>query len=159
MASCFQTGIYNLFPPVDFNCVCCCQSRWLSRGIRCSLGETSFNRFIVIWEYEPGSMCLLLIPLFFITRALLSGISETSNTGVNGLNAELNGLRIIICLRKSEVIVERISVSYVVKILMGHGIHCLPCSYTNNVLICYRSNYDVILISKRRHRDAILSKY
>ena len=89
----------------------------------------------------------------------MSGISETSNTDVNGLNAELTDLRIIICFRKSEVIVERISVSSVIKILMEHGIHCLPCSYTNDVLMCYRSNYDVILISKRRHRDAILSKY
>ena len=33
MARCSQTGIYTLFPPVDFNCVCC-QSRWLSRGNR-----------------------------------------------------------------------------------------------------------------------------
>ena len=36
VASCSRSGIYTLFPPVDFNCVCCCQSRWLSRGIRCA---------------------------------------------------------------------------------------------------------------------------
>ena len=36
MASCSrQTGIYTLFPPIDFVCVCYCQSRWLSRGNRC----------------------------------------------------------------------------------------------------------------------------
>ena len=33
MASCSQKGIYNIFPPVDFNCVCC-QSRWFSLGNR-----------------------------------------------------------------------------------------------------------------------------
>ena len=31
VASCSQTGIYTIFPPVDFNCVCCCHSRCLSR--------------------------------------------------------------------------------------------------------------------------------
>ena len=28
------SGIYTLFPPIDFNCVCRCLSRWLSRGNR-----------------------------------------------------------------------------------------------------------------------------
>ena len=37
MASCSQPGIYTLFPPVDFNCVCCCQSHWLSRGNRANI--------------------------------------------------------------------------------------------------------------------------
>ena len=32
---CSQTGIYTLFPPVNFNCACCCPLRWLSRGNRC----------------------------------------------------------------------------------------------------------------------------
>ena len=35
VASCSQTGIYTLFPPRDFNHVCCCQSRRLSWGNRC----------------------------------------------------------------------------------------------------------------------------
>ena len=47
---------------------------------------------------------------------------------------ELNDLRIIICLRKSEVTVERISVCNVIEKLLGHGIHCLPCSYTNDII-------------------------
>ena len=34
MASCSQTGIYTLLPPVDFNCVCYCQLLWLSRCIK-----------------------------------------------------------------------------------------------------------------------------
>ena len=61
-------------------------------------------------------------------------------------NTELNDLRIIICLRKSECIVERISVYNVIEKLIEHGILCLPCSYTNDVIDLLRSNYDVILI-------------
>ena len=49
-------------------------------------------------------------------------------------NTELKDWRINICLRKSEVIVERISVCNVIKKLMEHGICCLPCSYTNDVI-------------------------
>ena len=56
-------------------------------------------------------------------------------------------LRIIICLRKSKVTVERVSVYNVIEKLMEHGLHCLPRSYTNDVLISYRSSYDVILSS------------
>ena len=39
----------------------------------------------------------------------------------------------VICLRKSEVSVERISVCNVDENLAKHGIHCQPCSYTNGV--------------------------
>ena len=46
-------------------------------------------------------------------------------------NRELNGLRIIICLRKFEVSVKRISVCNIIEKLMEHTIHCLPCSGTN----------------------------
>ena len=49
-------------------------------------------------------------------------------------NTELNDLRIIICLRKSEVTVEMISVYNVTEKLMDHGIHCLPCSFTNDAI-------------------------
>ena len=49
-------------------------------------------------------------------------------------NMELTDLRIIICLRKSEVSVERISVCNVTENLAEHGRHCLPCSYTNDVI-------------------------
>ena len=31
----FTDRYLHTFPPVDFNCVYCCQSRWLSRGDRC----------------------------------------------------------------------------------------------------------------------------
>ena len=44
-------------------------------------------------------------------------------------------LRIIICLRKSEVAVEMISVCNVIEKLRGHVTHCLPCSYTYDVII------------------------
>ena len=50
-------------------------------------------------------------------------------------NMEINVLRIIICLRKSEVSVERISVYNAIEKLLEHIIHCLPCSYTNDVII------------------------
>ena len=49
-------------------------------------------------------------------------------------NMQLNNLRIVICLRKSEMIVERISVCNVIENLMEHGIQCLPCSYTNDII-------------------------
>ena len=49
-------------------------------------------------------------------------------------NTELNDLRIIICLRKSGVTVEIISVCNIIEKLMEYGIHCLACSYTNNVI-------------------------
>ena len=49
-------------------------------------------------------------------------------------NTELNDLRIIICLKKSDVTVERISVCNVTEKLMEHSIHCLPCSNTNDVI-------------------------
>ena len=49
-------------------------------------------------------------------------------------NTELNELRIIICLRKSEVTFERISVCNVTGKLAEHGIYCLPCSYTTDVI-------------------------
>ena len=49
-------------------------------------------------------------------------------------NTELNNLRIIICLRKSEVTVEKISVCTDIEKLMEHGIHCLLCSFTNDII-------------------------
>ena len=53
--------------------------------------------------------------------------SENSHT-------ELNDMRIIICLRKSEVTIERISVCNVIEKLREHGIHCLPCSFANDII-------------------------
>ena len=50
-------------------------------------------------------------------------------------NTELKYSRItFFSLRKSEVTVERISMCDVIEKLMEHGIHCLPCSYTNDVI-------------------------
>ena len=43
-------------------------------------------------------------------------------------------LRIVICLRNSEVTGERISVCNVIEKLMECGIHCLPCCCTNDVI-------------------------
>ena len=47
---------------------------------------------------------------------------------------ELNDLRKIICLRKSEVSVERISVCSVIENLAEHDIRCLPCICTSDVI-------------------------
>ena len=47
----------------------------------------------------------------------------------NAYNMELNEK--IICLRKSEVYVEK--VYNVIEKLMEHGIHCLPFSYRNEI--------------------------
>ena len=47
-------------------------------------------------------------------------------------NTELNDLRKIICLRKFEVYVKK--VSNVTEKLVEHSIHCLPYSYTNDVI-------------------------
>ena len=49
-------------------------------------------------------------------------------------NMDLNDSRIIICLRKLEVTVKRIPVCNVTEKLMEHGIHCLPCSYSNDFI-------------------------
>ena len=46
----------------------------------------------------------------------------------------INNLRKNICLRKSEVLVERISACYVIENLAEHDIHCLPCFFTNDVI-------------------------
>ena len=48
-------------------------------------------------------------------------------------NTEINDLRKIICLRKSEVNVKRKQNSInVIEKIVEHGIHCLQCSYTND---------------------------
>ena len=49
-------------------------------------------------------------------------------------NTELNDLRKSSCMRKSEVSVERISVRNAIENLAEHGIHCLPCFYTNDII-------------------------
>ena len=50
------------------------------------------------------------------------------------LNTEFIDLRIVICLRKSEVTVERISVCNVIEKLRELGKHPLLCSYTNDII-------------------------
>ena len=64
-------------------------------------------------------------PKLYTILAFLSAI---------GLNTQLKDLRKIICLRKSEVTVERISVCNVTEKMMEHGIQCLPCSCTTDVI-------------------------
>ena len=50
-------------------------------------------------------------------------------------NTELNDLRKIICLRKSEVFVKKNSVFNVIhQNLVKHDIDYLPCSYTNDII-------------------------
>ena len=62
------------------------------------------------------------------------GTQRTKKTKEKEINNELNDLRIIICLRKSEVTDLRISVCNFIENMMEHGIHCLPCSNTNDVI-------------------------
>ena len=47
---------------------------------------------------------------------------------------DLNGMRKIICLRKSDYSVEIISVCNVIETLVEHDIHSLTFSYTNEVV-------------------------
>ena len=61
---------------------------------------------------------------------------------------ELNDLRKIIRLRKSEVFVEKNSVCNVTENLAEHGIYCLPFSSISDVINMLAYNYAVILISK-----------
>ena len=49
-------------------------------------------------------------------------------------HSELNDLRKNVCLRKSDVSYETISVCNIIENFAEHGIHCLPCSYTNDVI-------------------------
>ena len=61
---------------------------------------------------------------------------------------------------KSEATVKSISVRYVIEILMEHGIHCLPCSYTNDVIGLLpqqiRRHIDFKVTSSGRHSDKVL---
>ena len=69
-------------------------------------------------------------------------------------------LRIIICLRRSEVVVEGISFCNVIEKLMEHDIHCLPGSCINDVidLLSWQlgSYIDFILTSSGSHAVEIL---
>ena len=47
------------------------------------------------------------------------------------INTELNDLRKSICLRKSDLLLREFQF---VMSLMEQGIHCLPCSYINDVI-------------------------
>ena len=49
-------------------------------------------------------------------------------------SSKKNRNRTLIRLRKSEVFVERISVCNVIEKFMEHSIHCLSCSYNNDVI-------------------------
>ena len=59
---------------------------------------------------------------------------ETFEIRTSIYNMESNDLRKIICVRKSEVSCERFSVFNVDKKVEEHGIHCLPCTYTNDII-------------------------
>ena len=59
---------------------------------------------------------------------VLPGKSTTIN------NTEFNESKKAICLRKSEVSVDRISVRNIIEYLAEHGMHCLPYSHTNDVI-------------------------
>ena len=77
---------------------------------------------------EPGT------PGSCVSRDVTRFETEVKRHIKTKLNIELNDLRLIICLRKYEVTVERISVCYVIEKLMEHGIHCRPCLQNNDVI-------------------------
>ena len=63
-------------------------------------------------------------------------------------------------LEKSEVSVERSSVCNVIENLAGHGIHCLPCSYTSDVTVATMMSYchiDFKVTSSGCHSVKVLS--
>ena len=70
----------------------------------------------------------------YFGRASLCKAANPKSQKLFSFNTELYDLRIIICLRKSEVSVERILVFNVIENLMEHGEHYLPCSYTIYVI-------------------------
>ena len=72
----------------------------------------------------------------------------------------LNDLIKIICVRDSEVNVERISVCNVIINLAEHGIHCLPYYYTNdgiNVTVTIMTSYYFKWTSSGCHSVKVLS--
>ena len=77
---------------------------------------------------------------FYVTAYAISKGSDQikhshSLFGLIKYNMELNDLRKIICFRKFEVFVEKKkSVCKALEKLVAHGIHCLPCYYTNDII-------------------------
>ena len=111
----------------------------------------------VMWKNIPK---LSILPLLILSTAYIAiktkrhiyclqrscSVLFTKRTT---LNTELNDLSKIICLRKTLVSVERISVYKVIENLVEHGRHfvclsfstkfsetlyCLPCLYTNDII-------------------------
>ena len=78
-----------------------------------------------------GKFCNLL---FDALRAKQGTYAKRFFFNLVPCNTELNDLSKIICLRKFEDSIERILVCNVTEILEEHGIHCLPCACTNDVI-------------------------
>ena len=75
----------------------------------------------------------------------------------NIINMELNDLKIIIYVRKSEGTVERNC--NVIEKLMEHGIHCMPCFFTTDAINLLPQQLWRHIDFKMTSRDAILSRY
>ena len=80
--------------------------------------STNFDNF-VCWEMKENWVYLIR-----------KQIEQYNGMALNMCNTEINGLGIIICFKKSEVLFERISVCDMSEKLIEHGIHGLRCSYT-----------------------------
>ena len=78
------------------------------------------------------------------SEAAIKKSVQRCKTFVNALNTELNDLRIIICLRKSEVTVKRSSVCNVTKNWLSMAYTDCHTPMPMMSYICFRSNYDVI---------------
>ena len=61
-------------------------------------------------------------------------ISASLSMVISTQHSKLNDLRKIICLRKSESSVVRISVYNVLENFAEHRIHCLPCFYIDDII-------------------------
>ena len=83
--------------------------------------------------------------IFFLFCILSQWRVKYFSAGANTFKStEIKDMRIFFCFRKSEVSVERISRCYVKENLAEYGIHCPPCSFSNDVI--YR-----ILLQLWRH--------
>ena len=94
-------------------------------------------------------------------EGLLKGIEqEFMKCGLKSReNTELNDLSIIICVRKPEVFVERISVWFVNEKLVRHGIHVCHAPMPVASWISNHSHLEFILVSKCRRQDVILPRF
>ena len=100
--------------------ICCDPSLEPSRRDG-SNGGSQYMFYGEMWLFIPKLSLLLL---------LIWSTAPTENV----LNTGLNDLRIVVCLRKKIISIERMSGFNFIENLAEHGTNCLPCSDTNDVI-------------------------